>query len=72
MVPIKKRLHFDSKGQSTVEYLIVGSALLVIITALGLLGAKLGDGWFVEQAAQNASHAFGSNIWGAIGDVLLY
>jgi hypothetical protein len=45
---------------------------LVVVVALGILGAKIGDGWFVQQAGESASHAVGSNIWELIGDVLLY
>jgi Flp pilus assembly pilin Flp len=62
----------DSSGQATVEYLIVGLILIVVITALGLLVQVLEDGIFVESAVQNASHAITGNTAGAAGDALLY
>ncbi|MDR3307931.1 MAG: hypothetical protein LBS58_03405 [Coriobacteriales bacterium] len=62
----------DRRGQVTVEYLVVGLVLLAIITTLGLLGGRLGEGLFVTHAAESASHAATTNSAGAIGDVLLY
>ncbi len=59
-------------GQATVEYLIVGAALLCIITALGLLSGQLQDGLFVQHTADSASHALTINTAGSAGDVLLY
>lgn len=61
-----------NKGQSTVEYLIVGVALLAIILGLGAFGFRLQEGLFVEHAVDSASHAAGPNAMGTIGDVLLY
>ena len=61
-----------TKGQATVEYLIVGLALLAIILALGALAGRLQEGLFVEHAIDSASHAIGGNTMGMIGDVLLY
>jgi len=60
------------RGQATVEYLVVGLALLAIIAALGLAASRLGDGLFVEHALKSASHAVTENTAGSIGDVLLY
>jgi hypothetical protein len=62
----------SSSGQATVEYLIVGAVLIVVLMALGLLAQLLEDGLFVEHAAQSASHTLGGNPIGAAGDVLLY
>jgi hypothetical protein len=62
----------NTRGQATVEYLIIGLALMVVIATLGLLAGRLGDGLFVSRAADGASHAVGGNIWGTVGDVLLY
>ncbi|MDR2671939.1 MAG: hypothetical protein LBC35_01305 [Coriobacteriales bacterium] len=59
-------------GQATVEYLIVGLALIALIAAIGLLAGRLGEGLFVEHAADSASHAITTNTAGSIGDVLLY
>ena len=65
-------LRSDNKGQATVEYLIVGLALLAIIIALGAIAGRLQEGLFVAHAIKSASHAAGPNTMGAIGDVLLY
>ena len=62
----------DEHGQATTEYLIVAGALLVVIVALAALAGRLQDGLFVEHAINSASHAFGHNTMGSIGDVLLY
>ena len=62
----------DTRGQGTVEYLIVGLAILVVVVALGALASRLQGGLFVEHAVESASHAAGPNTMGVIGDVLLY
>lgn len=59
-------------GQSTVEYLIVGVALLTIIAGLGALSGRLQEGLFVEHAADSASHSLTTNTAGSAGDILLY
>ena len=61
-----------SKGQATVEYLIVSLALLAIILALGTFAGRVQEGLFVEHALNSPSHAVGGNTMGVIGDVLLY
>lgn len=61
-----------TSGQATVEYLIVGLALIAIITALGALSGRLEEGLFVQHAADSASHAFTTNTAGSAGDVLMY
>ncbi|MDR3037654.1 MAG: hypothetical protein LBU31_04520 [Coriobacteriales bacterium] len=62
----------NQSGQASVEYLIVGLALMAVIATLGLLGGKVGEGLFVEHAADSASHATTVNTAGVVGDVLLY
>ena len=59
-------------GQATVEYLIVGLALIVIIVALSVLSGRVQEGLFVQHAADSASHALTTNTAGSAGDVLLY
>jgi len=65
-------IRLGNKGQATVEYLIVGIALLSMVLALGALAGRLQDGLFVQHAIDSASHAAGHNTMGVIGDVLLY
>ncbi len=60
------------RGQATVEYLVVGVALLIIIVALGVFVDRLQEGLFVQHAADSASHALTTNTAGSAGDVLLY
>jgi len=63
---------FDDAGQATVEYLIVGLALMAIIIAVGTLAIRVGEGLFVEHAAQAASHGTAQGALGALEDALLY
>ena len=62
----------DSSGQATVEYLIVGLALLAIITGLSVFGGRIQEGLFSEHATDSASHAITTNSAGSLGDFLLY
>ncbi len=62
----------ENGGQATIEYLIVGVALLAIILALAVLSNSLQEGLFVQHAADSASHAVTVNTAGSAGDVLLY
>lgn len=62
----------DCSGQSTVEYLIVGVAILMIIAALGVFVNQMSQGILVTHAADSASHAMTINSGGSLGDVLLY
>jgi F0F1-type ATP synthase membrane subunit c/vacuolar-type H+-ATPase subunit K len=55
-----------------VEYLIVGLAIIAIVAALSAIGSAIGDGLFVEHAADSASHSVTTNTAGSIGDVLLF
>jgi hypothetical protein len=68
----RRLLGIGKKGQATVEYLIVGIILFVVVVGLGVLGDRLTEGLFVQHAIESASHAASKNIQGAIGDVLLY
>ncbi|MCL2807713.1 MAG: hypothetical protein FWD27_06105 [Coriobacteriia bacterium] len=61
-----------SEGQATVEYLVVGTVLIVVIVALAVLSGRLQEGLFVQHAADSASHAITTNTAGSMGDVLLY
>ena len=74
-VGIMRNVSFRShskRGQASVEYLIVGVALMVIIAALAVLSGRLQEGLFVQHAADSASHAITTNTAGSAGDVLLY
>lgn len=66
------RLQSDISGQASVEYLLVGLVLMIIISALAVLGQEVSAGLFVEHASSNASHTIGSATAGVIGDVFLY
>jgi len=61
-----------SRGQATVEYLVVGVALIIIIAALAALSGRVQEGLFVQHAADSASHAITTNTAGSAGDVMLY
>jgi len=61
-----------NRGQATVEYLIVGLALIVIIVALSVFSGRVQEGLFVQHAADSASHAITTNTAGSAGDILLY
>ncbi|MDR1089083.1 MAG: hypothetical protein LBL23_07425 [Coriobacteriales bacterium] len=69
---LRNQRHVACSGQATVEYLVVGVALIVIIMALGALSGRVQEGLFVQHAADSASHAFTTNTAGSVGDVLLY
>lgn len=60
------------RGQATVEYLIIGLVLMVVVSVLGLLSGRVGDGLFLSHAADSASHALTTNTAGVVGDVLLF
>ena len=65
-------LNNQTRGQATVEYLIVGLALIAIIAALSVFGGRVQEGLFVQHAADSASHAITTNTAGSAGDVLVY
>ncbi|MDR0308772.1 MAG: hypothetical protein LBH87_02450 [Coriobacteriales bacterium] len=62
----------DCRGQVSVEYLIVGLILIAVIIGLGALLGRIEEGLIIRHAIESASHAFGSNTAGSIGDVLIY
>jgi len=62
----------DCSAQATVEYLVVGMIMVVLIATLSVFGGRVQEGLFVQHAADSASHAITTNTAGSIGDVLLY
>jgi len=62
----------NSRGQATVEAMLVGLALLAVIGGLAALGNRVSEGILTQHASASASHALGANSAGTIGDVLLY
>lgn len=62
----------DMRGQSTVEYVVITAAFVVMVMILGALWRALEEGTLVDHALSSASHhiqlAFPSN--GA--DIFLY
>ena len=54
------RLRKDIRGQASVEYLLVGLALMIIVSVLALLVQAVSIGLFVEHASSGASHVIGS------------
>jgi len=59
-------------GQATVEYALIGVLMVAVLIGFSALQHRMGEGLFVEHALRSASHAFGPNTAGVIGDVLLY
>ena len=59
----------NNSGQSTVEFAIVTSALIVIVVALGLIWRVGDDGMLVQHAISSASHHLSEAAAGIIGDV---
>ena len=69
---ILRRIRIDCTGQTTVEYLVVGLAMIALISCLAVFGSRVQEGLFVEHASESASHAITTNTAGSIGDVLLF
>lgn len=67
-----KRMHSDVRGQASVEYLLVGLVLMIIVSALAYLGQVVTAGLFMEHASAGASHTIRSTTAGVIGDVFLF
>lgn len=59
-------------GQATVEYLIVGVMVMLVVVALAAMWHLASDGVFARHATSAASHAVDSVDLGVIGDVFLY
>lgn len=62
----------NSCGQTTVEYLVVGTVLLIIFAVLGQLMGVVQEGSFVQHAGSSASHVATQAAMGVVGDVFLY
>jgi uncharacterized protein (UPF0333 family) len=54
----------DERGQSSVEYAIVLSALLCVLVGIGALMGVLDEGVFVHHAVTSASHCLQSSLTG--------
>ncbi len=54
----QRGLHAEENAQGTLEYALVVSAFLVVVTVLALLWRAGEQGAFVELAVDAASHAF--------------
>lgn len=62
----------DTKGQSTVEFALVGMGFLALVIACGVLWRALESGLFVEHALISASHHLVEVSLGVVGDIFLY
>lgn len=60
------------KGQATLEYVVVGSALLIVVLVLGQLLGVVRDGTFVLHISQSASHVLDADALEVINDVLYF
>lgn len=69
MKKLLEKIYRDKSGQSTVEFAIVTSAILLIIVALGMFWNLGKDGIFVDHAQSSASHHLQDSAMGVIGDV---
>ena len=69
---IVRRIGADCSAQATVEYLVVGLIMVVIIASLSVFGNRVQEGLFAQHAADSASHAMTKNAAGSTGDILLY
>lgn len=66
------RCHMQGmSGQATVEFVVVGSVVLVVAAALAALWHLVADGSVLAHASRVASHVPSFDL-GAVGDVLLY
>jgi Flp pilus assembly protein TadG len=62
----------DTRGQATVEYVVVGVILLILVVALGSLARVVQAGVFVKHAGECASHVIAQSATGVVGDIFLY
>jgi len=60
----------DESGQATVEYLIVGVVLIIVIVGVAALWRFVSGGGLAALMASQPSHALGS--LGGAADVLMY
>ncbi len=61
-----------TRGQSTLEYLLIMSAFAVLVAALALLWRTAQAGKLQEIAVAAASHSSGEGVVAALKDVLGY
>ena len=59
----------EHAGQSTVEYVVVLSALLAVVVGLGALVHLFADGTVANHAVFSASHQVGGESLGAVLDI---
>ena len=62
----------EHAGQSTVEYVVVLSALLAVVVGLGALMHLFSDGTVANHAVFSASHHVGGDFLGAGLDVFTF
>jgi len=62
----------NQQGQATLESTLVWLVLAAIMLGFAALLNRLGAGLFVLHALRSASHSFGYNTAGSIGDVFIY
>ena len=62
----------NDMGQSTVEFVVVTAAFLVVAAALSALWNLLSEGSVVQHAIACASHLVAGGSLGMVGDVFLY
>ena len=68
----RRRFVRDEGGQATVEYLVVGTVLLVVMLVFGQLLDVVESGAFASHASGSASHVVTQDGAGVVGDVFLY
>lgn len=68
--PRPARRAVDESGQASVEYLLVGLALIALVVALAALWHAAADGKFATLVQTGASHALDQP--GGIADALLF
>lgn len=59
-------------GQATVGFVLVATAMLVVVVVLGLLWRQIEVGTFIEHALASASHHVQMTSPGSVADVFLY
>lgn len=67
-----KQLLGEEQGQSTIEFAIVFSAVLIVCLTLFALGRAAQDGYFAQGHVEWATHTTQSSTVAGIQDVLLY
>ena len=62
----------DCSGQSTVEFVVVLSGILIVVLALGAFMRFGDEGLLVLHALQSASHNIAGGMLGIAGDVFCF